>query len=355
MPGSYNKGRILNFMMRIKPDDVCFALSDRHHERYDSDDLPDGNRRTKSQHLIKIAKDNNELGLLVFHLVYCWKQDLKGRLQIVVDAEMHLELEVYRQELAQKGEAVQCREVDALLRSLPPPQALPPVTTPPEPLKLGPCLSPPLDPPVIVPPVVVEDPDDIGGTDFDPDKCASGPTIFICYSQKDAVERDQLVDCLEVVVQHLSPPAVLAGRQPTTAVALRPGAELVPATPGEPSVKVWFDGKIGAGAIWRDEIKEAIDSAHIAILLVSTNFINSRFIPQKEIPRIIERARTFPAFTLYPILATHTHIPRDHWLNQLQIRPSADRPVWGGNKYKTAAELKKIAIEIEEILRATLG
>jgi len=83
-------------------------------------------------------------------------------------------------------------------------------------------------------------------------------TVFISYSHKDEAWKDRLVKQLGVLQ-------------------------------AEGVLEVWDDRRIEAGEDWQPEIERAIEHAAVAILLVSADFLTSKFILGVEVPRLLER------------------------------------------------------------------
>ncbi len=55
-------------------------------------------------------------------------------------------------------------------------------------------------------------------------------------------------------------------------------------------IRIWDDTAIDAGEKWREEIRRAFGSANVAILLMSSDFLASNFISEKELPLLLDRA-----------------------------------------------------------------
>ena len=57
------------------------------------------------------------------------------------------------------------------------------------------------------------------------------------------------------------------------------------------SIKFWDDNKIQAGEIWKDKINAALDAATASVLLVSQDFLTSKFITETELPKLLDAAQ----------------------------------------------------------------
>jgi len=84
------------------------------------------------------------------------------------------------------------------------------------------------------------------------------PTVFLSYSHKDEAWKDRLV-------------THLAGLE-------RNGL-----------LRTWNDRLIQAGQKCLPEIETAMEEARVAVLLMSPDFLASKFIQTREVPRLLER------------------------------------------------------------------
>jgi len=53
--------------------------------------------------------------------------------------------------------------------------------------------------------------------------------------------------------------------------------------------RTWDDRQIQVGSAWEKQISDEIQSAHAAVLLITTEFLISGFIRDKEVPLVLER------------------------------------------------------------------
>lgn len=76
---------------------------------------------------------------------------------------------------------------------------------------------------------------------------------------------------------------------------------------------VWDDSRIATGDHWREEIQKALKRADAAILLISVDFLTSRFILYEELPALLDKVR------LFPVIAGACAWDRVPWLGRLQV------------------------------------
>ena len=113
-------------------------------------------------------------------------------------------------------------------------------------------------------------------------------------------------------------------------------------------LSVWTDLDIAPGTRWLEEIKEGIASAKIAVLLVSSDFLDSEFIATYELPLILDAAERMQVRLLWisirPSMYTETEI------NKYQALNNPAKPLALMSKPEQDRELLEIAKKIRDSL-----
>ena len=149
----------------------------------------------------------------------------------------------------------------------------------------------------------------------------SRSSVFISYSHKDEEWKERLVTHLRVLqLQDL--------------------------------LNVWEDRQIEAGADWYAEIENAINQAGVAILMISANFLTSRFILGEEIPKLLER-REREGVRVIPIIVKPCAWAQVGWLSEIQARPRDGKPLSSGNEHQIDTNLVAIAQEVLSIVNSS--
>jgi hypothetical protein len=135
--------------------------------------------------------------------------------------------------------------------------------------------------------------------------------IFISYSHKDEEWKNRLVTQLEVL-------------------------EL------EGFFDLWEDRRIETGTDWLPEIEKALNEAEVAILMVSANFLTSKFIRGTEVPRILER-REKEGLKVIPVIVKPCPWKQVKWLSKMQVFPRDGVEIMKGSEYEIEKNLSNLA------------
>ncbi len=113
----------------------------------------------------------------------------------------------------------------------------------------------------------------------------------------------------------------------------------------------WDDTKITPGSQWREEIKNAISMAKVAVLLISADFLDSEFIAKDELPPLLAAAKREGA-TILPVVVRPCAFKRTN-LSQFQAVNDPSQPLSKMQKYKREevwtklTELVEIALNVQ--------
>ena len=132
------------------------------------------------------------------------------------------------------------------------------------------------------------------------------PAVFFSYSFKDAEWKNRIV-------------AVLKNR----------------------GVDVWEDSRLRTGDDWDSEIHQAIDGAHVAVLLITPNYLSSETIQKEQVPYLLQHKKR-----LYPILIAACEWQQFDWLSSIQIFPSDLLPLADTDDTRLQPRLALAALEI---------
>jgi small GTP-binding protein len=127
------------------------------------------------------------------------------------------------------------------------------------------------------------------------DDVSSPLRIFISYSRKDETFKDELV-------------TMLAGLQ-------RRGI-----------VDAWQDRRIEAGDEWNKSIQDAMNDCDLALLLVSADYLASRFIQEEEQPKLLRRRQEM-RLRVIPIIVRPCPWQSEPVLKELQALPKDGKAV----------------------------
>ncbi|HXU33078.1 MAG TPA: TIR domain-containing protein [Thermoanaerobaculia bacterium] len=140
-------------------------------------------------------------------------------------------------------------------------------------------------------------------------------SVFVSYSHKDGVWKDRLLRHFKALEQQ--------------------GLE----------VTAWHDREIPGGGDWEAQIRAAMAAADAAVLLVSADFLASKFINEVEVPFLLAR-RANESLPVIPVVVLPCSWKLVPWLQKMNLRPPGGRPLSAGTEHEIEEHLVAIAEEV---------
>jgi len=120
----------------------------------------------------------------------------------------------------------------------------------------------------------------------------------------------------------------------------------------EDNLDIWDDTRLAAGSEWEAELDGALESARVAILLISADFMASDFIQVRELPKLL-RAAEERQLTLLPVLIGTCAAPEDLRLTRIQWVNDPRRPVKALSESDQELVFDKVRQDVKRILGAS--
>ncbi len=144
---------------------------------------------------------------------------------------------------------------------------------------------------------------------------STGTKVFISYSHADKAWLDRLK-------RHLKP-------------LVREG-----------QLDCWDDSHIRPGDDWKQEIRTALDTAQVAVLLISADFFASDFIDENELPPLLAAAQA-KGVRILPVIVSASRFARNPNLARFQAVNSPDRPLAEMPQAEQERVLDRLAQSVE--------
>ena len=94
----------------------------------------------------------------------------------------------------------------------------------------------------------------------------------------------------------------------------------------EGNLDCWDDTHIRPGDDWKQEIQNALDTAQVAVLLISADFFASDFIDEAELPPLLDAAKA-KGVRILPVILSTSRFARNPTLARFQAVNPLDRPL----------------------------
>lgn len=150
------------------------------------------------------------------------------------------------------------------------------------------------------------------------------PRVFISYSHQDETWKDRLAEQLKTLED-------------------------------EGLLNYWHDRQIEAGSQWRPELLQALESAHVCVLLISRHFLNSDFIRGEEVPRILSNSQR-KGTRIVPVIVSPCLWQEVEWLEAFQgaTRDNIELSSFT-TEHERDTELVRLAQTIKSLAHSSVG
>ena len=111
----------------------------------------------------------------------------------------------------------------------------------------------------------------------------------------------------------------------------------------------WDDTKIKAGSNWQAEIYDGLNSAKVAILLISKHFLDSEYITANELPPLLAAAKAEKALIL-PIILSPCRFAQHPRLSKFQSVNPPSEPLEGMSKVQYESVFLRVTELVDEAL-----
>jgi nucleotide-binding universal stress UspA family protein len=115
-------------------------------------------------------------------------------------------------------------------------------------------------------------------------------------------------------------------------------------------IVVWDDTRLKAGEHWREEIRQALAAAKVAILLISADFLASDFIVTNELPPLLKAAEEEGA-TILPVIISPCRFTRMESLSRFQAVNNPAKPLVKMRQAGREEVLDQVAQAVEDALK----
>ena len=113
-------------------------------------------------------------------------------------------------------------------------------------------------------------------------------------------------------------------------------------------IELWDDTKIQSSTQWREEIRGALESAKVAVLLISAEFIASDFIAEDELPPLLAAAEN-DGVVILPLILSPSRFEKIGSLARFQSVNPPSKPL---TKLRRAEQDEYLVKLSDDVLRA---